>query len=193
MASQGPNSPGTAAEDTSFGTMSWSNYGNVLAADSVYCSYSAGNFHSSEASIRLVKGGTIQGDDKTTGATLPGTNSYTTFGGVSDTWGLSLTDADVNANNFGGVVSVYVDGGDATYYIKATNFGFSLPAATVDGVVMDVKWWYETDGLEAATVYVDHIRITVYYTEAGGGGSVATRVVGGDIMSLALAAWDGLI
>src|SRR4051812_31719459 len=33
MPTQGPRSPGTGAEDTSYGTITWSNPGNILASD----------------------------------------------------------------------------------------------------------------------------------------------------------------
>lgn len=70
----GPNSPGTAVADNSYGTMTWSNPSNIALSDNTYAS-------------------------------------------ASDT-GIPTT----------------------TYYLKGTNFGFSIPtSATVDGVVVEIE------------------------------------------------------
>lgn len=59
---------------------------------------------------KLVKGGTIQGDDKAVGTDL--TTSYVnySYGGASDLWGLSLADSDVNASDFGAAISYEYSG-----------------------------------------------------------------------------------
>lgn len=65
-----------------------------------------GNPNSVEDSvIKLVKGGTVSGTNKSATATWNNTEGVVTFGGASDLWGLSLTDSDVNASNFGVVIS----------------------------------------------------------------------------------------
>ena len=56
-------------------------------------------------SIRIVKGGVISGDNKATGTNWPTSESYVSSGGAADLWGLSWTAADINASNFGVVVS----------------------------------------------------------------------------------------
>jgi hypothetical protein len=54
-----------------------------------------------DLSVRLVKGGTVQGDEKG-GATFWPTNpDWEFYGSLTDLWGLALTPADVNASNFG--------------------------------------------------------------------------------------------
>ena len=91
-----------------------------------------GNGHQiSDNSIRLAKGGTISGNDKSTGAIWPAsdTNTYVSYGNATDLWGLNWTPADVNGSGFGAVISA----------IKG-------------------------NGNSLRTAYVDHIRITVYYT-----------------------------
>lgn len=55
--------------------------------------------------IKLVKGGTVVGTNKSAGATWPTSDTYATFGSSSDLWGTTLTYADVNASNFGVVMS----------------------------------------------------------------------------------------
>ena len=54
--------------------------------------------------VKIIKGGTIQGDNKSTGDSVPAgppTWETNTYGGASDLWGLSLTPSDINASNFG--------------------------------------------------------------------------------------------
>ena len=52
--------------------------------------------------IRLIKGGTRQGNDKADTATdWLGTDTNVDYGGVADLWGLTLSQADVEATNFG--------------------------------------------------------------------------------------------
>lgn len=59
---------------------------------------------STQNSIKMVKGGTISGNNKSTGANLPiATPAYVSFGGSADLWGLSWTVSDINASNFGTV------------------------------------------------------------------------------------------
>jgi len=52
-------------------------------------------------SIKLAKGGTIQGDDKSTGVDYPLTDGIITYGGATDLWGLTWMLSDINASNFG--------------------------------------------------------------------------------------------
>ncbi|TAK57869.1 MAG: hypothetical protein EPO24_09380 [Bacteroidetes bacterium] len=58
-----------------------------------------------EQTIKVVKGGTIQGTNKSTGANLPVTDTYVSYGGAADLWGLSWTAADITAADFGCVIS----------------------------------------------------------------------------------------
>lgn len=54
-----------------------------------------------DASVKLIKGGTVSGTDKASASTWPTADAYATYGSSSDLWGLTLTDSDVNASNFG--------------------------------------------------------------------------------------------
>lgn len=55
-----------------------------------------------DVDVQLIKGGTAQGDDKAAAGDWP-EGSYTaqSYGGASDLWGLTLTQADVIASDFG--------------------------------------------------------------------------------------------
>ena len=56
-------------------------------------------------SVKLVKGGTISGNDKATGTSWPTSDGTATYGSSTDLWGLTLTPSDINASTFGVVVS----------------------------------------------------------------------------------------
>lgn len=79
-----------------------------------------------DTSVKLVKGGSITGNDKASASTWPTSDAYASYGSVSDLWGATLTPADINSSDFGVVIS-----GTASL---------------------------------AATMRVDHVRITIGYT-----------------------------
>ena len=170
MASEGWNSPSTIVDDGSYGTLTWSNPGNAGASDNSDASVAfsgsgishylkATNFgfsipsdstidgivveieraasttnRISDSRVRIVKGGTIGSTDKAATSTYyPTSDAYASYGGNSDLWGETWSYTDINATNFGVVLSC--------------------------GNIVGTQ-----------TGYVDHIRITVYYTEGGGGG-----------------------
>lgn len=58
----------------------------------------------SDNAVKLVKGGTVTGDNKA-GQSWSTTQSTQTYGGPIDLWGTGLTVADVNASNFGVAIS----------------------------------------------------------------------------------------
>lgn len=96
--------------------------------------------------VKLVKGGTIQGNSKADTSThWPTSDAYKTYGGESDLWGLTLTADDVNSADFG------------------LAFSTSITSDPELGI----------------TISVDHMRITVYYTEAASGTSGATTMMMG--------------
>jgi hypothetical protein len=93
-----------------------------------------------DASIKLVVGGVISGNDKQDGGAVPwgfgtGLKSY---GGASDLWGLSnLVGADINAADFGAVVSCKRSGTTFNrtgrlYYIRITVY-YTVPV--ISGIV----------------------------------------------------------
>ena len=173
MASQGPNSPITGANDTAVGTAAWTAPATIVSSNNAGAAVSIGgsgtvttnyikatNFGFSipsgvtidgiiveierkqstaaeglckDATVKLVKGGTVSGNNNAdTSTNWPTADAYKTYGSSSDLWGLSWTDSDINAANFGVVLSATI---------------------TID----------PKDG---AGIYVDHIRITVHYSTA---------------------------
>lgn len=179
MASAGPNSGGTFATATLAGSDGggFANLSNLGASDNAYAirsfSFSGGGtahsdwvkatnfgfaipsgatidgivveierkastaaFNGKDKSVMLVKGGTISSTDKKNASNWPTSDAYQTYGGATDLWGLTLTDTDVNASNFGVAIAVQTDGTGKSGWLAS----------------------------------IDHIRITVYYTDGGGGG-----------------------
>jgi hypothetical protein len=88
--------------------------------------------------IKLLKGGAVSGTDKSTGAGIPTGEGFVGYGGDGDLWGLTLTPADVNAANFGAVLSIInnvvkeghgsvsVDSVRITIYYDPPDHGFFL-------------------------------------------------------------------
>ena len=178
MASQGPNSPGTGADDATVGDLTWSNPSNITTSDGSHANTTAGaaaNTHYLKATnfgfsvpggatidgivveiersyieavdtvaydneVKVVKSdGTIGTTNKAKVGNWPASDTYETYGGVSDLWGESWTAEDINDVDFGTVLSGYRAG---------------------------------------CNLLVDHIRITVYYTESSSGRLTAsTRLV----------------
>lgn len=58
----------------------------------------------SDEKIQLVKGGSLQGDNKASATAWPTSDGTATYGGAADKWGLTWSPSDVNASDFGVVV-----------------------------------------------------------------------------------------
>lgn len=107
---------------------------------------SASGRYNAEVQTRLVKGGSPTGDNKASGRSFGATTDAThTSGGATDLWGVSLTDSDVNASDFG------------------------------------LALQYRTDASNSSSARIDHVQLTVYYTEAGGGINAALSQTLGDL------------
>ncbi len=175
MATQGPNSAGTGANDAAFGSYSWTNPGNIVSSDDTYASTGTG--HSSADSNYLKA--TNFGFSIPTGATIDGilvaVEKYvtnTTSGGAYDvrarivkadgtigTTDKSSPDAWPGTTDPG----TYVNYGGATDKwgetwtvadINDADFGFVLAVQPQNA---------------SADARVDHIRITIYYTAGASG------------------------
>lgn len=83
-----------------------------------------------DLTIKLVKNGTITGNNKSVGATWSVAEETVTFGGASDLWGVSLTAADVKASNFG--VAIQIE--------KDVVFGDPDPRAGIDYLTLTVHY-----------------------------------------------------
>jgi hypothetical protein len=127
--------------------------------------------------VLIIKGGTVSStsNNRANSNAWPNSLAYTTYGSSSDQWGESWTPAQINSSDFGVAISAYGSGYDSiltSYYLKATNFGFSIPTdATVNGITVEIKKKYHSAvGYGIGNYYadIDHVRITVNYTPATG-------------------------
>jgi hypothetical protein len=80
--------------------------------------------------VQLSIAGAPSGTDKASGTAWGGTSATITYGGPTDTWGLTLSDTDVNASTFGVAMSAQRSGGGLA------------SSAQVDAV--QVKYYYTT-------------------------------------------------
>ena len=126
----GYRSAGTGANETSIGSTAWTNFGDIISSNEVKADNVLSlitDFDVEDYSIRLVKGGIIQGNDNSVGTNWPITDAYDEVGGSSDMWGLQLLPADVNASDFGFVVACRrVGTTPISNYLKSTNYGFTI-------------------------------------------------------------------
>ena len=65
----------------------------------------AAAYHIEDYSLRIVKAGSEQGDNKASAIVWPTTDTYKIYGGAADKWGLAWTVAQINASNFGVSIS----------------------------------------------------------------------------------------
>lgn len=169
MASQGPNSAGTGANQSpgpgNDALGAWTTPGNLVSSNDSYAqSGSSGSSHI-DLGAKLVIGGSITGDNKAVGTDIPSADTYLSYGSSSDLWGTTPTAAQVNGSDFGLAFAVTSTGGSGSNWLLATNFGFTIPdGSTIDGIIAEVEC-KDPDN----QTNVDHVRITVHYTEGGGG------------------------
>jgi hypothetical protein len=169
MADTGWKSPGTVVSDNSVGTVGWSNPSNAKASDNNYAEdWGDGADSPSQYLVKIVKSdGSIGSTNKVTSGYIPSSDTYVSYGGSSDLWSETWSVSDINDADFGVAISYkcqLYDGPEYTYYLKATNFNFSIPSgSTINGIEVRVehKQLYNL-------VEVDHIQIKVYYTEDSG-------------------------
>lgn len=178
MTTTGPNSPATEAENTSVGTDAWASYTNAKASDNTYDQggrSGAGTtlkyyikvtaFGFAIAADQQIDGITVEVEKKCThnsagkfakdnsvrlviGGTISGSNLADT----STKWG--TTDAYATyggASNLWGLTPTYAD-------INGSTFGVVFSSAIT------------ADDKTSVVGSVDHIRITITHTTAGGGG-----------------------
>ena len=70
------------------------------------------NNSAKDSQVKLVIGGTVTGTDKAdTSTTWPSSDAVANYGGSTDMWGTTPTLDQLNASDFGVVISVLVDSG----------------------------------------------------------------------------------
>lgn len=166
MATQGPYSPGTVAQqDFATGYPDWSNVDNVKASDNTYATVSIGTIRQSDYMLCTNFGFTIP-----TGSLINGI-LVEIEAKTSDLWGIYLQYCGLRYNgsalgSYKSQLSPYVDLTDA--YIVGGSVTDKWSATLTDTIINDSTFGvrfiaYSTSGI--TTVSVDHVRITVDYTE----------------------------
>jgi hypothetical protein len=151
----------------------WTNPGNFTADDSNYAIYVGDASHLLVYwnSVKLIIGGSAVGSDYAT-SSISTTEAYSTFGGITDKWGLTPTAAQINGSDFGVFVRTHHTGGlIISESLRLTGFTMTIPTgATIDGIKVEIKAKYVSTRYLKDT-YMNCARITVYYTEAAASGN----------------------
>lgn len=105
------------------------------------------NTRGKDQSVKLIKGGTVSGNEKANATAYTTSDVQVTYGGPSDLWGLTLTPSDVNASNFG-------------VAFRANNNASGSATVSVD--VINIKVYYTLTG----NVYNDSFTESITLTES---------------------------
>ncbi len=181
MSSSGPNSPGTGADDSAVGSFTWSSPSAIGASDDSpsICGpvVASGASHYLKATnfgfsitgtidgvvveIERKRGGATSVKDAVVKLVVGGSVVGTNKADTSTEWPTSDTYA-----SYGGAADVW--GATLTdTAVSASDFGVVLQTTFVKS------------GKAAPAAYVDHIRITVYYTAGGAAGQPTSKRFGG--------------
>ena len=161
--------PGTMADDDTIGDRVWNNVNNAKLSDDNRAN--CGGVLGAEGvpfenEIKIVKGGTIKAENKSLAATATLGDTFVSYGGDAELWGETWTPADINASDFGVVVSWdEVDTASWTsHYLKATNFGFTIPAgSTINGITAEIEQSYIIV-TGRSQIRIDNIKMKINYT-----------------------------
>ena len=173
MASEGPNSPSTGADAGGLGT-AWSNPGNVTAADASEASATLAGLGTTNYLLATGFGFAIPGGATINGVAVEvkrrsGLGTSISDAGVSLAKAGSITGTPQIVGGFWPTVAAYQSYGGASDL-----WGAAWSAADVNGSGFGAGVGCSA-GASGDTAYVDHVRITVYYTAAGAGPASATR------------------
>lgn len=176
MATAGPSSPGTLADDSSFGTIAWTNPGNAGASDSSYATATSAGLNShylkatnfgfsvpAGATITSIKVDVLRKQDNS-------------FGGDTVDVVLKLVKGGaVTGNDKHSASSWPTSDATASYDYSLATWGVALTPADVNasdfGVVLAVN---TSAGLGANPIaYVNLVQVTVTYTPAGQSGAAS--------------------
>lgn len=176
MASEGPRNPGTATSNNSYGTASWSSPNNSFTSNnstagvSVPTTGATEYLHVSNFGFSIPSGATIDGIvvEVERDADYSLGSNYVSDDRVRIVKGGSIGSTDKSSGALWPSADAYATYGSSSDLwgeswtdsdINSSTFGFVIAAKMFGGVPF--------------AAYVDHIRITVYYTEGGGGAGAA--------------------
>lgn len=115
-------------------------------------------------SVQAVKALTAVGSELAAANSVGVSEAVTSFGGSSNLLGTTWTPAEINSANFGVVVRFAMTSGSSSY-LRATNFGFSIPDSEVIlGIQFNISAKGAGAGTNPATISVNYISCTVTTT-----------------------------
>ena len=171
MANTIATSPGTVVNSSVAGSYAnWVNPNNAKSSDNAYVTTSNNFSPIVDVKVSLINSdGSYGSENKQLVAAWPiAANTYYEYGGTTDLWSETITPNNINDVDFGVVFQAGQSSTQINAYtdeIKATNFGFNIPLdATINGVLVEIERNYVDVG-RTKTPQIDHIRVTVYYTE----------------------------
>lgn len=188
MASQGPNNPGTAATSNEVGTLTWSTPNNILSEDSntaysmmmsapatVFTHYlKASNF-----GFVIPSGATINGimceikrrrsfDNYTNDSEVKIIKSNASIGTTNKADTTTQYPQSLAYKSYGGSADLWGETWSSTD-INDADFGLAMSVKLTGNTKFDLPG-----------AFIDHIRITVYYTE---GTTAAVKSIGGILVA----------
>lgn len=112
-------------------------------------------------SVQAVKALTAVGSELAAANAVGVSESVTSFGGSSNLLGTTWTAADINATGFGVIFRFSMTSGTSSY-LRATNFGFSIPTdETILGIQFGISSKGTGAGTASATISVNYVSCTV--------------------------------
>lgn len=169
MAQSPTQPPGTGSNMPDIGnSFSWINPSFILTDNSRYATVDTGvNPTIKDLNVRLVNSsGVMEGDDKAdTSTAWDTTDTYKDYGGDTDTWGLTLTQAIVSDTDFGVAIRIQDALGQYSNPLYASNYGFAISSAvTITGVKVSIKRFNDfNSGTGVSIASINYIPMTIYY------------------------------
>ena len=181
MASQGPNSAGAGANQTGVGTVAWSDPGNVVASDNTR-SFS-GLLAGAQSNYLLASGfGFSIPDGSTIDGVVVEIEKSASYTGVVDNRVRIVKGGVVGATDKAAVGiwdTLSASEAYTTYGGASDKWGETWTAADINasdfGVAISAR---NNHPKFPRTAYVDHVRITVYYTEGASPPVAASATMG---------------
>lgn len=170
MASEGPNSPDTAVDDATIGTVAWNNPGNVLASDdsraAVTLSLNAISHYLKVTDFDFA----IPAGSAINGIVVEVERQSNATTGTRDEQVRLVQGGTVGGNNKADTVTVWPLNTDtiATYGGAADLWGLTWTPADINATDFGAVVAAKNYDVPNRTARVDHIRITVYYAVGGG-------------------------
>lgn len=180
-ATQGPRNPTTGADDASFGTVAWTNPGNILASDDVQASALCSSCQSHYLKATGF-GFTIPGGATISGITVEIEKANGGVGGpTNDTRVRIVKGGAIGATDKSEGPNWPTNDAYSTYGSGSDLWGETWTSTDINSATFGVVIAHIIGLVGPPTPTVDHIRITVTYSGGGGagggmgGGRISTR------------------